>query len=401
MYRCFLASSLLLPCFSGVAAAGGDVLPPLQYVETDGARAVVVGEASLAHTAQILPLDERGSLVGKQDARRQIDKVLDNLSLALGEVGTTLSLAVKINIYATNSGIVPELHKALATKFSGPAKPAVTLVITRLPHPDGLVAMDAIAITPGGAGGEGVKRVRNPRLGGTTRHAHASILPAGTTVYVSGQAEKGTLAEATRRTLESLRATLISLGLDDFQVVQLKAFLTPMSDVSEVEKELEKFYGQQMVPAVAFVEWRSTLPIEIELIASGNKIKDKSTERIRYFTPPGVQASPLYSRVAILAPGPRIYVSGLYGTGMKQAEGQIEDIFTSLGQLLQKTGSDFRHLAKATYYVSDDDASSKLNELRPRYYDPKRPPAASKAMVAGVGVDGKSIILDMIAVPVK
>ena len=66
--------------------------------------------------------------------------------------------------------------------------------------------------------------------------------------------------------------------------------------------------------------------------------------------------------------------------------------------MLEKTGSDFRHLAKATYYVADDEASRKLGELRPKFYDPRRPPAASKAVVPGVGLAGKTVTLDMIAV---
>ena len=49
----------------------------------------------------------------------------------------------------------------------------------------------------------------------------------------------------------------------------------------------------------------------------------------------------------------------------------------------------------------DEDASQQLNEVRPRYYDPKRPPAASKATVHGVGLKQRSITLDMIAVPAK
>jgi enamine deaminase RidA (YjgF/YER057c/UK114 family) len=53
---------------------------------------------------------------------------------------------------------------------------------------------------------------------------------------------------------------------------------------------------------------------------------------------------------------------------------------------------------KATYYVSDADASAALNRLRPRYYDPKRPPAASKAQVAGVGVPDRTVVVDLIAV---
>ena len=90
---------------------------------------------------------------------------------------------------------------------------------------------------------------------------------------------------------------------------------------------------------------------------------------------------------------------GLYppqpGTGGEQVAG----VFDRLKAVLARTGSDFRHLAKATYYVSADDASRKLNELRPRYYDPKRPPAASKAVVPGVGMAGRTVTLDMIAVP--
>ena len=42
--------------------------------------------------------------------------------------------------------------------------------------------------------------------------------------------------------------------------------------------------------------------------------------------------------------------------------------------------------------------ASKLNELRPKFYDPKRPPAASKAFVPGVGLAGPSLMIDMIAV---
>jgi hypothetical protein len=58
-------------------------------------------------------------------------------------------------------------------------------------------------------------------------------------------------------------------------------------------------------------------------------------------------------------------------------------------------------LAKATYYVSNSEASGKLNELRPKFYNPQRPPAASKALVKSVGRNEMSVTLDMIAVSDK
>jgi enamine deaminase RidA (YjgF/YER057c/UK114 family) len=108
--------------------------------------------------------------------------------------------------------------------------------------------------------------------------------------------------------------------------------------------------------------------------------------------------SKVYSKVAHVNHGKIVYLSGLYGEKASDGAGQIREIFGTLNQTLTKTGSDFDHLVKATYYVSDNEAGNKLNELRPEFYNPLRPPAASKAMVKAVGMPGKTIVVDMIAV---
>ena len=73
--------------------------------------------------------------------------------------------------------------------------------------------------------------------------------------------------------------------------------------------------------------------------------------------------------------------------------------FNALGKLLAKTGSDFKHLAKATYYVTDDEISKAHNAIRPSFYDADRPPAASKALIESTGHPGSRYVMDMIAVP--
>src|SRR5207249_8153477 len=108
--------------------------------------------------------------------------------------------------------------------------------------------------------------------------------------------------------------------------------------------------------------------------------------------------SKVFSRVARVNHGKLIYISGQYGMNAQDAAGQVREIFHSLGGVLQKTGSDFEHLAKSTYYVTDNDASNKLNDIRPEFYNPQRPPAASKARVKGVGLPGKTVSMDLIAV---
>src|SRR5262249_42147844 len=144
--------------------------------------------------------------------------------------------------------------------------------------------------------------------------------------------------------------------------------------------------------------WKYDLPIEIELIASAPSPREKAKEPIDFITLPMTKASPVYSQVARVNHGKLIYISGLYGKGTDKAEGQVQEVFAALDQLLARTGGDSRHLAKATYYVVDEDVTTKLGAFRQKYYDPSRPPAASKAKVSGVGLAGKTIAVDMIAV---
>jgi enamine deaminase RidA (YjgF/YER057c/UK114 family) len=385
---------------TGPAAAAADVaVGDLHHVGPDEAAgasaAVVVRNLPLAHTAQLLPLDPEGQVVGKGKPAEQIDKLFNDLARVLAEADSGPERLVKLNVYAANLDAVAAARQDLARRFRGTAKPAVSYVVGKLAHSDALVALDAVAAA--GAAAE-VKRLRVAKVYAPPGAAHVAVMPPGARDYVAGQAEKGdTITEATRKTLESLRATLAFLKLNDAQIVQVKCFMQPMASAADVYGEIARFYDGRPAPVV-FVEWQSTLPIEIELVAWAGRSREAPEGSVGYLTPPGMKPSPIYSRVARVNHGKLIYVSGLYATKADNAEAEIKDIFAQLQDVLKKTGSDLRHMVKATYYVATEEASRKLNELRPNYYDPKRPPAASKAMVAGAGMAGRSITLDMIAV---
>lgn len=356
---------------------------------------IVPSGMNLAHTAQFLPLDERGSIIGPERAAKQAEVVLDRLESALKAAGTGLDRVVKVNVYAARTDVLPAFRTAFSARMTGQARPALTVVVGVLAHPEALVAIDAVATTS-----EPVRPLA-PAPAGQRSGAALAILPAGARVYVSGQAEPSTdLAEATRGTLKSLDKTLAYLGLDKSHVVQLKAFLEPMSATAVVEREMTAFFGAGAVPPLAYVEWRSspTQPIEIELIASAGPRTEQAA--VESLTPTGMKASPVFSKVVRVNRGHLIYLSGLYGSPQTKGTEQVEAIFKTLEKVLAETGSDFRHLAKATYYVTDDEASRALNDLRPKYYDAKIPPAASKAIVPGVGADGKTVTLDMIGVTI-
>ncbi|MBM4003425.1 MAG: RidA family protein [Planctomycetes bacterium] len=356
--------------------------------------AVRVQGVGLIHTEQVLSIDSAGRVRGNTTIE-QLGAILDRLELA--DEGTTKALdrCVKLNLYVRNDVDAAEVRSAIAARFRGRNKPATCYVTTELPAPEARVAADAVI-----AAHDPTRKGVGIRNSDGTRPATA-LLPTGGRAYVSGQAESGDLATATRKTLESLQATLRFVDSDWSQVVQLKAFLTPMQEVEPVRREIQRFFGERTIPPLVYVQWFSspTTPIEIELVtAVRNRSLPQDAPRIEYLTPPGMTASPIFSRVARLVSDDVVYVSGLVGTS-DSAEQQVRDVFLRLEELLKPVGGNLQQLVKATYYVTDDEVSRQLNLLRPSFYDPRRPPAASKAVVSGVGVPGRTLAIDMIAIP--
>ena len=347
-------------------------------------QAVRVNNSYLLHTSQLLPSTE------SINAKTQSTNLLEQLDKILEGYKSTRADVAKLNVYVASVEARKEFN-ALLQQWSGTKQPAVAYVISKLPIDTALVALDAVAVA---------RKVSDIAVEADREPMRTVLLPPGDVLYVSGQAEAGDLAAATAATLNGLERTLKHHKVSKDYIAQVKCYLQPMDQVDVVNRELRKFFGDYPIPAVVHVEWISgSRPIEIELLAWAPLTQ--TNETVSYSTPPWMKSSPVFSRVARIHGNDRIYVSGLYAQDKADGATQVKSIFQQLDMILSKAGSDMRHLAKATYYVSDDEPSSALNRLRPKFYDPKRPPAASKAKVYGVGISNRGISVDMIAVPAR
>ena len=158
---------------------------------------------------------------------------------------------------------------------------------------------------------------------------------------------------------------------------------------------------QRDVPAVGPIgavvtEWRDgSLPVEIELVAAAPGAS-QGDERLTLVEP----ISARYSRIARIFAGRPVFVSGLTGSPAEPAA-QVRDLFARMRDIVVEAGSDMRHLAKATYYVSDKTADQEINTIRPSIFDNNRPPAASKISVQGTGHADKRVVIDMVAVTTR
>jgi len=356
--------------------------------------AVRVTDANLVHTTQLL-----GSNDSASGADAQARNVLARLETLLDAFHSKRSDVVRLNAYVRNATVRSIFEKHLADWFEA-SPPAVSYVATPLPDSRALVAVDAVFVSRLADQTKSVTFHRVDALGAPAKLSHVAVLPRGDVIYISGQAEPGELDEATRDTLAGLLKTLAHCGLQQRHVVQIKCFVAPMKDVGVVNEQIAQAFRDAEIPPVVHVEWvAGSRPIEIELIAGAPS--HDSSETVTFSTPPWMKSSPVFSRVARIHGNDRIYTSGLYANKAGDGENQVRSVFGLLETILSRSSSDMKHLAKATYYVSDADSSGQLNRFRPSVYDPLRPPAASKAMVRDVARKERSITFDIIATPTR
>ena len=377
--KTILPSALLLTCSQLMAAeltrypVGGSGIPG----------AVRVGRAGLAHTEMLLGAPAGQGASGLSEIATQLEAIARHY-------GSRLEDVAKLNLYVAepSSALIDRIGTEIEQEWPRGACPALTLIPSPIPGGASAVAADAVIAVP--VNDDAVTRFAD----------RASVMPAGRDIlYVSGRAASGALAEATAETMNQLFEVLAHLGSTPADVVQVKAFIQPMSQWETVQHEIDRSFGAAATPPVVHVAWTSpSRATEIELIAAAPE-REETGETVSYFTPPGDEASPVYSRVARVHSDEVIYIGGVSASNAATPQQEVRSVLEQMRRLAEAAGSNLNHLAKATYYVSGRPVSAMLNKLRPEYYLPTRPPAASKISVATIGVRDRTLLVDMVAAP--
>lgn len=401
----FLVSFL----FVGLKANGQTQNQPagITYIEANNetglSLATVVGDVPLAFTDQIFPWDRSGNVKGTNAIEDQVIQALKNMELSLEAAGSDLSKLLRINVYIQNKDHSELTLKLIKESLPEGTFPAITLIVGSQPMEKVLVTMDAVAVAPmTSVTTRGVNLPFTKGIYGKPNRSAVAILPSGRKVFLSGQAEPGAdLLEASDKTMQNLLATLAYIGASASDVVQVKAFINPIADAATVEEVIAAFFRGQQAPPIVMVEWLvEENKAEIELIAAA-PVHYNDKEAVSYYAPPWMSQATTYSRIVDIKEGGLFFTSGLYAAEGKDEEEKARNLFATLSRILQKAGSDYDHLVKATYYPSDEKGRESLMKVRTDFYNPERPPAASLIRIEGTGRQGIHLNVDMIGVVPK
>jgi 2-iminobutanoate/2-iminopropanoate deaminase len=110
---------------------------------TDAVRA-----GDLLFVSGIVPVDERGALVGGDDVVEQARQVFRNMHDVLVAAGATFADVVKVTVYLTDVDDRARINPVRQEVF-GAARPASALVeVSRLAVPGARIEVEAVALLP-------------------------------------------------------------------------------------------------------------------------------------------------------------------------------------------------------------------------------------------------------------
>ena len=119
---------------------------PTRPVLSHAADAVSAG--GLLFVAGVLPVDQRGALVGAGEVDEQARRVFADLGEVLAAGGCSGADLATVNVYLTSISDRACVDGPLR-QLTGPARPAGTLVeVRRLAIPGARIEVDAVAVPP-------------------------------------------------------------------------------------------------------------------------------------------------------------------------------------------------------------------------------------------------------------
>jgi 2-iminobutanoate/2-iminopropanoate deaminase len=110
--------------------------------------AVIQGDGQILHLKGQVSLDKSGEIVGSNDMRAQVRKVLENIRDVLAGMGGQMGDVISLVHYAT------DIEKFMGTGdirkefFAAPYPVTTTVEVERLYHPDLMIEITAVAAIP-------------------------------------------------------------------------------------------------------------------------------------------------------------------------------------------------------------------------------------------------------------
>lgn len=130
----------------------------------------------------------------------------------------------------------------------------------------------------------------------------------------------------------------------------------------------------------------------------------KPGENVRFHNPSTLAPPAGYSHVAEVSGGKLVFLSGQVATdrtgtlvGPRDLAAQTRQVFENLKAGLEAAGTDFAHVVKLTFYLTDASQIAVVRGIRDEFVDRTHPPASTAVQIARLVREEFLIEVDAVA----
>ncbi len=130
----------------------------------------------------------------------------------------------------------------------------------------------------------------------------------------------------------------------------------------------------------------------------------KPSANVRFLNPPSLSPPAGYSHVATVSGGTLVFLSGQVATdregklvGPGDLAAQTRQVFENLRAGLAAAGTDFAHVVKLTYFLTDASQIAVVRGIRDEFVDRAHPPASTAVQIVRLVREDFLIEIDAVA----
>ena len=321
-----------------------------------------------------LTLDGTG-FIGENDIESQVNTAMQNVSILLGEIGSSINDICMIHIYTTNSKYFSRIYEVVGQVFKQ-VSPAVSNLVVKLAEPYIDFEIDVWAVLP-----HEIKKnhqrnfmINSGRfIGDRGSLITSNIVKANNHIFLSGQSGisldgtgfigENDIESQVENAMKNTEELLATVGSSFNDVCKITPYVRDLKTRHLVYPSIFKFLKNTLPVSTGIVVQDFPLPqMDFSIDIFANTSDDIYQKHQRVFpSDPNFISDPNYKLSKIVVAGKFIFLQGqtglkLDGSGLegigdpaRQAEVAMQNVI----ELLNQVGSDVNDICKITPIVTD------------------------------------------------
>jgi enamine deaminase RidA (YjgF/YER057c/UK114 family) len=224
-------------------------------------------------------------------------------------------------------------------------------------------------------------------------HGLAFISGQGASAPIEMDKPTMPVAGLTAKSMAAVRTALESIKLTSADALRVTCFTSGLDDYADVRRLLVAEFPKAALTIAQIQRAPTNAIVECEAVV---RLKEPVNAPLKLLNPPGLDASPNYSHVALVG-AKRVVLTGTQ-LAFRYQDSDVRLAFERLKGSLEQAGASIREVAMSSIYPLTRAMADKVRSLRFEFYDQSKPPASTMLPFEGLPSLDASFAVEVVAV---